>query len=934
MDIWVDEDEFLAHYGTLRRSGRYPWGSGETPYERNKGFLGYINDLKKQGLSDAEIAKGLSDEGLGIIVTSTQLRAAKSIAVNENRRADASQALRLKEKGLGNSAIAKTMGINESSVRSLLDPALMDKQDVLESTANILKERMGDGYLDVGTGTENHLGISATKLNTAIAYLKEQGYDVRNIQSPQLGVGGNQKTTIKTLVPPDAPKFIDPAKIKTIAAYSDDGGHTYQKIKPPVNVDASRIAVRFAEDGGAQADGVIYVRPGVPDLTLGGKRYAQVRIAVGGTHYLKGMAVYKDDLPVGTDLLFNTNKSKSAGKLGAMKAQKDDEENPFGTITRQLPYVDKSGKEQISAMNIVNEEGDWADWSRTLSSQFLSKQSPTLAAKQLDEAYQARAKDFSEIMSLTNPVIKNKLLTSFADGAEAASVHLKAAAIKGQSTNTILPFPSLKETEIYAPNYPDGTRVALVRFPHAGTFEIPELTVNNKNADARKALGPGGGKGGAPDAVGIHPKVAEKLSGADFDGDTVLVIPNNDRAVKATASLSGLRNFDPKTHYAPYDGMRTIDGGTYNGATGKVDYGGKAPSGRAKQQQMGDVSNLVTDMTVKGAKPDELARAVRHSMVVIDAEKHSLDYKRSYTENGIASLKARYQGVGPTGRLKGASTLISRSGNATVLVPQKRLRKASEGGPIDPTTGRKVYVETGATRTVTKVNSRTGTVTTKVVPETSVSKPLLETEDAHTLVSENGGTPMERIYADHSNRMRALANQARLASLQTGGLKYSPAAAKTYGAQVAKLNSDLNIALQNKPLERQAQLLANTAVKARVADNPGMEAADLKKIKGQELQRARQRLGAKKTQIVIDDAQWEAIQAGAISSSKLSKIIENTDLDQLKERALPRTATVMTAQNLSRAKAMLNNGATQAEVARALGVPTTTLNSALLNSGS
>jgi hypothetical protein len=930
--IEVEEDEFLAHYGMLRRSGRYPWGSGEDAYERNKGFLGYVDDLKKQGLTDAQIAKGLSDPELGIYITSTQIRAAKSIAASQNRKSDSLQAMRLKTKGMSNSAIGRQMGINESSVRSLLDPMLADKQDILESTANQLKESMGDGYLDIGAGTENHLGISSTKLNTAVAYLKEQGYTVRNIQQPQLGT--NNKTTIKTLVPPNAPKFIDPTKIKTVAAYSEDGGRSFKQIVPPKNIDSKRVAVRFAEQGGADADGVIYVRPGVDDVSLGAARYAQVRIAVDGTHYLKGMAVYKDDLPAGVDLQFNTNKSSSVGKLGAMKPQKDDPENRFGSaIDHQKYYTDKNGKEQLGVMNIVNEEGSWSDWSRTLSSQFLSKQSASLASKQLDAALDTRKTELDEINSLTNPVIKKKLLTSYADGTESASVQLKAAAIKGQSTSVILPFDDIKENEIYAPNYQNGDKVVLVRFPHGGTFEIPELTVNNKTPTAKKTLGASGTRGAAPDAVGIHPKTAARLSGADFDGDTVLVIPNNDRSIKTSAPLAGLKGFDPQSYKIDRASKDPNSPDFLKDAKTGAPVPARITS-RAKQMHMGDVSNLITDMTVKGAKPDELARAVRHSMVVIDAEKHDLDYKSSYSENGIASLKATYQGVGSTGRLKGASTIISRSGNATTLVPEKRLRKASEGGPIDLATGKRVFVDTGATRTVSTTSKKTGEVKTKEVALTTKSKPLLETDDARTLVSDGGGTPIEFIYANHSNAMKSLSDAARKSSTETGSLKYSPTAAKAYGTQVNSLNAKLNVALKNKPLERQAQILANAAVSQKTRDNPGMDNADLKKIKGQELTRARSRVGAEKQQIEITDDEWSAIQAGAISSSKLSQIVDNTDLDKLKARALPRQATVMTPQNLARAHAMLDNGATQAEIARALGVPVTTLNSALLTEGS
>ena len=30
--------DILMHYGTPRHSGRYPWGSGENPYQRNGDF--------------------------------------------------------------------------------------------------------------------------------------------------------------------------------------------------------------------------------------------------------------------------------------------------------------------------------------------------------------------------------------------------------------------------------------------------------------------------------------------------------------------------------------------------------------------------------------------------------------------------------------------------------------------------------------------------------------------------------------------------------------------------------------------------------------------------------------------------------------------------------------------------------------------------------
>lgn len=886
-----DTDE-LVHYGTPRHSGRYPWGSGADPEEHSRSLRGYYHDLKQKGVSDVVIAKGLG-------MSTTELRASLSIAKNIARKADAAQALRLKDKGLSNVAIGQRMGINESSVRNLLNPALKDKEDILQTTADFLKTEVDKGgYLQIGTGVESYVGVSSTKLKTAVAILEQKGYKVHSVQVPQLGT--NNKTTVKVLAPPGT-KYVDIVKnkdkIKLVVGYSEDNGRTAKLIEPPVNVSSKRIDVKYAEQGGGKADGVIYLRPGVDDLSLGSAKYAQVRIAVDGTHYLKGMAMYKEGLPAGTDIQFNTNKSDTGNKLDALKPQKD-EENPFGATVRQRSYTDASGKEKLSPINIVNEEGNWKDWSSTLSSQVLSKQSPALAKRQLDLSLSSRKDELDEIDRLTNPVVKQKLLQGFADSAESASVHLKAAALPRQGTHVILPIQSLKPHEIYAPNYTNGEKVALVRFPHGGTFEIPEVTVNNRNAEARKSLGTH-----PVDAVGIHPDVAKRLSGADFDGDHVLVIPNSKGEVKTSAPLVGLKDFDPQQAYPAYDGMKPM-------------------TSRAKQMQMGDVSNLITDMSIKGAKPDELARAVRHSMVVIDAEKHNLNYKQSYVDNGIAGLKEKYQGRGATGRLAGASTIVARSGNAELNVPAKRLRKASEGGSIDPATGKLVYVKTNEQY----VDAKTG----KTVVRLTKSKPLLETDDAHELSS---GMPIEKVYADHSNALKALANSARKASLSTGKQNYSPTANKIHASQVASLNAKLNIALKNKPLERQAQLIANTAVDARRAANPGMDSADLKKIKNQELDAARTRVGAKKQKIEITDDEWTAIQAGAITTNKLSQILDNADSDQVRKLATPRAATVMTPSKLAIAEARLASGYTQAEVASSLGVPVSTLNTALLRKG-
>lgn len=876
----VKDDDYFAHYGILRKSGRYPWGSGGPETASNKNFLGYVAQLQKDGLSEAEIASGMG-------ITTTQLRAAKSIAKNEERQATINMVQRLKEKGMSNVAIADRMKMPESQVRALLAPGVKDRAEILMSTSNMLRDQVKDKkYLDIGTGVEHQLGISSTKLATAVAVLQEEGYKIHYLKVKQLGTG--QQTTVKVLAGPDSTYSEvskNRANIKQIQSFSEDGGRSYIGVQTPLSVSSKRVKVRYAEEGGTDSDGVIHVRPGVPDVSLGSARYAQVRIAVDGSHYLKGMAMYKDDLPDGVDLVFNTNKKNTGNKLDAMKAMKDDPDNPFGAVVRQRTDP-KTGK-VISAMNIVNEEGDWDNWSRNLSSQMLSKQSPTLAKQQLDMTYERKRNEFDEINKLTNPAVRKKLLESFSDDVDAASVHLKAAALPRQRSSVILPINSLSEKEIYAPNFRNGERVALVRYPHGGIFEIPELTVNNNHPQAKRALG------SARDAVGINSKVAERLSGADFDGDTVLVIPNNKRQIKTAPALDGLKGFDPQRSYPAYEGMKRM-------------------SARTKAIEMGQVSNLITDMTIRGASSQELARAVRHSMVVIDAEKHNLNWKQSATDNGIAQLKAKYQG----GARAGASTLISRATSA-VRVPERKPRPAAEGGPIDRATGKKVYVPTGETYTDAKG---------RTVTRTFESRKLAETDNAHTLSS---GTPIEKVYADHSNRLKDLANQARKTAVNTRTTPYSPAAKKAYESEVQSLRAKLNIAQRNRPLERQAQLIANAIVRAKQDANPNMDPSDLKKIQGLALAEARARTGAGKQRVEITPREWAAIQAGAVSNNTLSQILSNADLDRVKELATPRTKELMTSVKTTRAKSMAAAGYTQAEIADALGVSLTTLKNAL-----
>lgn len=905
-----EESDYLEHIGTPRHSGRYPWGSGENPYQNNVGFLGYVADLRKQGLSDVDIAKGLG------LANTSELRAKLSVAKSEKRKYILAESTKLRDKGWSYPAIGEKLGVGESTIRATMKAADKITEDQVIATANTLRDQLkSKTYLDVGAGNENFLGISETKFKTALAVLKDEGYVVESIEVPQVGNPGSY-TTLRVLAPPGSTRSEinkNRDKIEIMQAYSDDGGLTQYGIEPPKSISSKRLAIRYAEDGGTDMDGVIEIRRGVPDISLGQARYAQVRIGVDDTHFLKGMAIYADDLPPGVDMRFNTNKSATGNKLDALKTMKEDPDNPFGaSIKRQQHYIDKDGKSKLSPINIVNEEGDWNAWGRNLSSQMLSKQSVPLAQKQLEIAYKKRLADFEEINSLTNPVVKKKLMEAYADSTDSAAVHLKAAALPRQRTQVILPIKDLKETEIYAPNFRDGERVVLIRYPHGGIFEIPELTVNNKNPTGRRLLDR------AQDAVGINSKVAEKLSGADFDGDTVLVIPDNGR-VKIAPTLTELKGFDPKTRYPPYDGMRTMGGGVYNAKTRRIEVpDGKRISDRETGLEMGKVSNLITDMTIRKAPASDIARAVKHSMVVIDAEKHGLNYKQSEIDNGIKQLKLRYQGQTASGQPAGASTLISRA-SAETRVPDRKLRSYAKGGPVDKNTGELVYEYSGKGYTKTLKNGEQ-----RFVPSMTKSKGMADVSDARKLSS---GTPMEEVYATHANRLKALANQARKIAVNSEPIKYSPSARKQYATEVSSLRAKLNVARKNKPLERKAQLVANTIVAAKVAANPEMINSDLKKIKGQALVTARQRFGSARdeSRVQITDNEWAAIQAGAVSNNTLTEILSMTDLDRVRELAMPRTTEGLATSRKARATAMYDAGRTQSEIADALGVSVSTI---------
>lgn len=897
IDIF-DREKFLAHYGTKRHSGRYPYGSGEDPYQHeDSSFMKSYNEKKKEGLSEVEIAEALN-------MSTDELRQRKSVERNEKKAYDRRYAAKLKEKGYSNVAIGKRMGVPESTVRNLLKESQTVKKTKIDTAVDALKKNVDEkSYIDVGKGTNLDLNVTETCMKTAIRSLTDDGYKLYHVKVKQLGTGNY--TDVKVLCPPGTTYqelMQNRGNIKSITNYVSDDGKTVLGIKPPVSVDSKRIEVRYAEDGGNKMDGVIQLRRGVEDISLGDSQYAQVRIAVDDSHYLKGMAIYSDDLPDGVDIRFNTNKHKGTPMLGpkdntVLKPLKNDPDNPFGATIKaggQRSYISEDGKEHQSAINIVNEEGDWNKWSRNLASQMLSKQSPQLAKRQLDLAYAEKKEEFDTIMSLTNPAIKEKMLIKFADSCDKAAVTLKAAALPRQASKVILPIPELKDNEIYAPGYRNGEEVVLIRYPHAGVFEIPKLIVNNNNKAAKSVMF------NATDAVGINSNVAARLSGADFDGDTVLVIPTANVKIKTSPPLEGLKNFDPSEAYPKYEGMKVMS----------EDY---------KQIQMGIVSNLITDMTIKGAPPDELERAVKHSMVVIDAVKHELDYRGSYEDNRIGELHKLYQPEG------GASTLISRAKN------EQDVNKRKVRYNINPETGEKIYIETGEKKVkLVGIDPDTGkkiyVQTDEPVKEKSTR--MAEAKDAFELSS---GYKMENIYAAYANDCKALANLSRKESEKVRTSEHysvDPDAKAKYSDQVTSLNAKLKLSQQNAPRERQAQIQANEIVEMKKRENPNLTKDDIKKLSNQALAASRVKYGANKknTQIEITDDEWEAIQNKAIPYTTLKNIIDNTDLDKFKERAMPRESKfVVTDSKRNLALSMHNAGFSLADIADRIGMSTSTI---------
>ena len=987
--------EELTHYGIPRRSGRYPYGSGDQPFQHSRDFLGRIDELKKSNFTWTDPKDGKTYTGETAIyksmgLTSSEYRRQKSWAGYERRLLQVDTAKSLREDGLGYTEIGRKMDLPESTVRSLLNPKSEDRMREVMNTVDFLRSQVEEkGMIDVGSDVARELNISKERLDMALDYLeKAEGCPVYKGGIPQPTNPGQQTNQRVLCLPGTEHKEIyDYERVKTVNDYiSRDDGQTYEKkFNYPSSMDSKRLKIRYDEEGGLERDGIIELRRGVQDLSLGESRYSQVRILVDGTHYMKGMAVYSDNMPDGVDVIFNTNKKVGTPMGDVLKKIKNDPDNPFGSLIKdadkggQYWYEDKkTGERKLGLINKRSDEGDWNDWADALPSQFLGKQSINMAKKQLSLDKADKYAEFDEICSVTNPTIKKHLLEKFADNCDSAAVHLKAAALPGQKYHVIVPINTLKDNEVYAPGYKEGTKLALIRYPHGGTFEIPILKVVHKNTLGDNIIGKT-----SVDAIGINKKIADQLSGADFDGDTVMCIPTHDRRgnVKITNQppLKELEGFDPKLQYG---GKKVID------SNGKEHYyrnGVEYPIMKNTGTEMGVISNLITDMTLAGASNDKIARAVKHSMVVIDAEKHKLDYKQSEIDNNISALKKEYQvhidadgnkryGGAATilSKAKGETTVDKRQGSYKVNMPDKdyydpskpvgaklwknaddlyyvdwKRNKTTGLMEVRTTDGKKITYDTKDKDAYEKYNpvrkedpvtgevtftNKAGDISYRVKKRGQASTKMAEADDANELVS-TARHPMEVVYADYANSMKALANQARVEMMTTGKIEYSSSAKSIYQNEVNSLNDKLNEALKNTTRERAALRLANAEVGAKKKaykeeHGTDMKSGDVKKLNQQAVTKYRQEVGSisrRERNINITDKEWEAIQAGAISENTLKKILNNSDIDKLRERATPRTTSSLSTAQINRAKAMSESNYTLSEIANKLGVSTTTI---------
>lgn len=937
-ELMFNAGVYLAHIGKSVLdgapigSGRYRWGSGDNPYQHAIEFYQMVSQIKKEA----------RDEGKKLTYPAIAKMLDMSPKEFKNKMSNASAMFKSErnkrvyeamDSGMSLREAEAATGISESTIRKIMKErgkvVVTKNMEVAEKLKEYLKD---NDAVDLGPGTELALGYSRDRIKAAVALLEETGeYKLSQVWTQQLtGKGSTNATVLAKADIPYQELREHPEMIKPITnTVVDTDGNVLVGIPQRFeSVKSDRIYVNYAEDGGIDSDGIIEIRRGCPDLNLGDSHYAQVRIAVDDTHFLKGVARYNDNIPEGYDIMVQSNKKRGTPLCGedddftVAKNMKKDPSNRFKATIKdeddllmvQKYYFDENGNKKLSALNVVNEEGTWEKWSKSIASQLLSKEDPDLAKRQLALTLDQHTAELDSIKALTNPTVKKMLLEEYSNQADARAKELKASPFPGQHTRLLLPINSFKnDNECYCEDYPNGTVIYAVRYPHGGTFETAELVVNNNNPEGRKLMG------GAVDGIGVTPATRQRLSGADCDGDTVITFPRSAGVILKTGKLpKAMENFDPDVYKLPKEAPKMNE--------------------KYKNIQMGIVSNLITDMTIKiddrvrkrgymtAEEEDDIVRAVKASMVIIDAPKHRYDWKACCKDLRINDLKRKYQYDPETDKKPGgASTLISRAKN-TQDVWERKSRTGIYRTNTDPETGAKIVREKEP-KNKTYIDPETGKVTVKegVRKKEKVARMDL-TDDARTLSS---GTLMENIYADFANGEKRLANEARKEYLRTPRLKVDKNAKQTYKAEVDSLTTKLRQAKENAPLERYAVRLASATFKQACRDNPDLEGNkdEKKKLRGRLTERARNAVGARKKKINITEREWEAIQAGALSENVLMDVLKNADSKQVRQYATPRTATRgLTTSQINTIKNMVDKGYTREQAAEAMCISVNQVN--------
>lgn len=810
-------------------------------------------------------------------------------------------AKQMEEEGISKSDMDTVFNAPKGTAARVLAAGQSKKDAKMNEIRDKIVNRVDEvKYLDIGKGTDIQLGVTRETLEGIVRGLEAEGYHTHTVYLKNL-TDANKDTTMRVLSKePDLKKVVaHKHDIRSLDAWYDPEGKL-RDIEPPQQLDWDRVKIRYGDEGGKARDGMMQIRPGAEGLDLGDARYAQVRIAVGGTSYLKGVAIvdHTAKFPPGTDIIFNTNKPKGTPREDVLKPLKKEvmSDNPFGAVI----------KSQKGYINFVSKEGDWNDWSAGLAAQMVSKQPDKFVKAQLDKTYGNIKKDFEAFQAIEHPVIRSHFLEEYARSLTTKANKLKAEGVEGERAQLLLSNPNLKPNEVYAPNYKNGERVCLIRYPHGGTFEIPELVVNNNHQSSRRILG------NAIDAIMVNPSVAGKLSGADFDGDTVYVLPQNKKnPILSTELPPSIRKkvaeFDPEKYHVDMPSGKHVVTKKYS------------------TDQMGIATNLISDMTTLKAPVGDIIDATLYSMVVIDSYKHNYDLKQAKKDFRINDLKKKYQGA-------------ANAGSATIITRARSKVKVYEH--FDGTLERvkeKSYKTTGANGKEYREKYYVLEDGTEVSKKRVKEVRLMDiTKDAHTLKSSHPNTIEDR-YANYANGLKALQNEAYKANAAIKMPKKDPQAAKQYAPEVQSIEGKLKAAMSKAPTERQIELLAEQ--RFRHYSYPGMEAEDRKKLA------ARSRITARKIvtgqsqgpksrrseRMHLTDMEWQAIFHNALSPSTVKRVLEYCDSDEVREKVIPKGYQSIPSAKISRARAMLAQTSggkpkyTYAEVAEALGVSVSAL---------